>query len=62
MSGTAYAVDVKVLNRRICSYDVVEIPRDAYTVTEDECRYSFTTRKASSSLVFLPLTSRNSDP
>jgi hypothetical protein len=36
MSGTAYAVDVKVLNRRICSYDMVEVPRDAYTVTEEE--------------------------
>jgi hypothetical protein len=29
-------VDVKVLNRRICSYDMVEVPRDAYTMTEEE--------------------------
>jgi hypothetical protein len=29
-------VDVKVLNRRICSYDMFEVSRDAYTVTEEE--------------------------
>jgi hypothetical protein len=36
MSGTAQAVDVRVLNRRICSYKMVGIPRDAYAVTEEE--------------------------
>ena len=29
-------MDVKVLNRRIYSYDMVEVPQDAYTVTEEE--------------------------
>ena len=27
---------MKVLNRRICSYKMVEVPRDAYAVTEEE--------------------------
>jgi hypothetical protein len=36
MSGTAQAVDVRVLNRRICSYKMVGIPRDAYAVIEEE--------------------------
>jgi hypothetical protein len=29
-------VDVKVLNRRIYSYKMVEVPRDADVVTEEE--------------------------
>ena len=29
-------MEVKVLNRRICTYDMVEVLRDAYTVTEEE--------------------------
>ena len=29
-------MDVKVLNRGICSYKMVEVPRDAYAVTEEE--------------------------
>jgi hypothetical protein len=35
-------VDVKVLNRRICSYKMVEVPRDAYVVTEEEQDLTYT--------------------